>query len=79
MSDDRSCLSVESFAMHSLVSANMAEVPGDGASVPILTHEAAAAFLNHMNSIVPEEDGGIAGDVGDGWGSDGGDSGVESD
>jgi len=79
VSDERSCLSVESFEMHSLVSANMAEVPGDGASVPILTHDAAAAFRNHMNSFVPEEDGGIAGDVGDGWGSDGGDSVVESD
>jgi len=79
VSDERSCLSVESIEMHSLVSANMALVPGDCASVPILTHDAAAAFRNHMNSFVPEEDGGITGDVGDGWGSDGGDSLVESD
>ena len=77
--DERSCLSVESVEIHSLVSANMALVPGACASVPILTHDAAAAFRNRMNSFVPEEDGGIAGEVGDGWGSDGGESVVESD
>jgi len=65
--------------MHSLVWANMALLPGDCASVPILTHYAGAAFRNHMNSLVPQKDGSVAGDVGDGWGSDGGDSGVESD
>jgi len=79
VSDEMSCLSFEIVEMDSLVSANIALVPGDCAFVPILTHDAAAAFRNHMNSFVPEEDGGITGDVGDGWASDSGDSLVESD
>jgi len=47
--------------------------------VPILTQAAGAAFRNHMNSFAPEEDGEIAGNVCDSWGSDGADSVVESD
>jgi len=79
VSDERSSLSVESVEMHSLVSANMALVPGDCASVPILTPDAATAFRNRMNSFVPEEDVEITGDAGAGWVGDGGDSVVESD
>jgi len=79
VSDERSSLSIESVEMHSLVLANMTLVPGDCASVPILTHDAATAFCNRMNSFVTEDDGGITGDAGAGLGSDGGDSFVESD